>query len=285
MVKDRMLTTAAATATAALIATGALADPLADIEAANEQLVRDFFAAASTDLDHVRTFLAEDAVFQYEDTRLDSRDAYIARAEPKMAGVESYAAEPVRTVVVGNTVLNERVDIATLSDGQEIRLPVVSVFLVADGKIAEWREFPPAVAGDRATPSLTEVEAANERLVRDFFAISADVDYDNPDPTYLYDYLTEDFAYQYEDLRIEGLETFIAQQAPNMSSVASAESDVRRIFAIGNIVLNERLDVARLKDGQERRWTVSGVMRIADGKIAEWRDYPLPETAAPTPAQ
>jgi limonene-1,2-epoxide hydrolase len=52
------------------------------------------------------------------------------------------------------------------------------------------------------------------------------------------------------------------------------------MFVVGDIVLNERVDVAVMKDGQERRWHVSGVMRIAGGKIAEWRDYPLPGAEA-----
>lgn len=139
--KTRMRTIAAAAA-AVLIAASAQAQSLADIEAANERLVRDFFAEASTDLDYIRDFLAEDAVFQYEDTRVEGRDAFIARAEPKMAAVSSYRIEPVRFAVVGNTVLNERIDVATLQNGQEIRLTVASVFLIADGKIAEWREYP-----------------------------------------------------------------------------------------------------------------------------------------------
>jgi limonene-1,2-epoxide hydrolase len=136
-----------AAALAAVAATGASAQSsgdvsLADREAANEQLVRNFFSEASTDLDHIRDFLAEDVTFRYEDILLEGLDAYIAQAAPKMAAVSSYAIEPLRFAVIGDTVMNERVDIATLADGREIRLNVASVFLIADGKIAEWREYP-----------------------------------------------------------------------------------------------------------------------------------------------
>jgi limonene-1,2-epoxide hydrolase len=128
--------------------------------------------------------------------------------------------------------------------------------------------------------SLADIEAANEQLVRAFFATAATVDFDNPDPAYLRTYLAEDFAYRYEDVRIEGLDTYIAQQLPQMSSVESYDVDLRRIAVIGNTVLNERVDVATLKDGQQHRWTVSSVILVSDGKIAEWRDYPLPGAAA-----
>lgn len=288
----------AGAAAVALFATGAFGQSSADIEAANEQLARSFFAEASNaDLDdaddlgaYYRRFLADDVTYQYLDNRIAGLEDYIARAAPKLAAVRSYAIEPDRLVVMGNTVLSERTDSAVFDDGQEFQARVTSVFLIADGKIAEWREYPPLeqateadVSNLRSLPrTLGEIEAANEQLVRRFLALSADIDYDNPDPAYLWEYLTEDFVYQYGDLRIEGLETFIAQQAPTMSSVASAVSDVRRVAVMGNVVLNERVDVATLKDGSERRWTVSSVMRIADGKIAEWRDYPMPD-AAPSP--
>lgn len=286
MMKARTPTAAVLAMAAALLATGALADPLADIEAANERLVRDFFAAASADAGFYRAFLAEDVTFQYENNRVEGLDAFVARAAPKLASVSGYAIEPLRFAVAGNTVMNERVDIAALEDGQEIRLNVASVFLIADGKIAEWREYP-LPDGGQATEAdvgktLEEIEAANEQLVRNFFASAAGVDLDNPDPAFLYEHLTEDFAYQYEALRIEGLETFIAGQGPAMASVASYSIDVRRVFVIGNTVLNERVDIGTLKDGSERRFDVSSVMRIVDGKIAEWRDYPLPG-AAPSP--
>lgn len=135
------------------------------------------------------------------------------------------------------------------------------------------------VSAAAGAQSLGEIEAANEQVVRAFFASAGTVDFDNPDPAYLYDYLTEDFSYQYEALRIEGLETFIAQQQPNMALVRSAVSDLRRIVVMGNTVLNERVDLATTKDGQERRWHVSSVMRLEGGKIAEWRDYPMPDVA------
>ena len=41
----------------------------------------------------------------------------------------------------------------------------------------------------------------------------------------------------------------------------------------GNIVMNERTDVMRRKDGGAIPLPVTGVFEIVDGKIAKWRDY------------
>lgn len=126
----------------AAMATTAAAQTRAELEAANERLVRDFLGQASTGLDYLRRFLAEDATFQYEDTRIAGREALINQTSRKMASVDHYEMEPVRLAVVGDTVLNERIDKATLKDGQTVRLTVTSVFLIRNGKIAEWREYP-----------------------------------------------------------------------------------------------------------------------------------------------
>lgn len=113
-----------------------------DIEAANERLVRAFLAQASVDLRHYRAFLSDNVIYQYEGSRIEGQSALIDKALGKMSPVRTYVAEPGRISVVGNTVLNDRVDVFTMKDGEQVRLRVASVFLVAKGKIAEWREYP-----------------------------------------------------------------------------------------------------------------------------------------------
>lgn len=135
-----------AAAVASAIAAGARAQPVAALEAANEQLVRAFLGEASADLGHLR-FLADDVTFQYEDTRIEGRQPLVDQYARKMSAASSYDVEILRLSVVGNTVLNERLDIATMKDGQQVRLNVTSVFLIEDGRIAEWREYPAPVAG------------------------------------------------------------------------------------------------------------------------------------------
>jgi limonene-1,2-epoxide hydrolase len=133
-------------ASALFAAAGAAAETRTEHEAANAALVRAFLNEASTRLDHLRRFLAEDAVFQYEAARIAGRDALIAQTAQKMQAVASYGVDVGRIAVVGDTVLNERFDNATMKDGQKVRLQVTSVFLIRDGKIAEWREYPQPAA-------------------------------------------------------------------------------------------------------------------------------------------
>lgn len=48
---------------------------------------------------------------------------------------------------------------------------------------------------------------------------------------------------------------------------------IHRQLSQGGIVMNERTDVMRRKDGGEVPVLVMGVFEIRDGKIAAWRDY------------
>jgi limonene-1,2-epoxide hydrolase len=102
------------------------------------------------------------------------------------------------------------------------------------------------------------------------------VDSGNPDAGDLRAFLAGDIAYQYEDLRIEGLDASIARAAPKLSAVSGYDVDLGRLAVIENTVLNERVDIATLPDGQQIRLSVASVLRIADGKIAEWREHSLP---------
>jgi len=45
------------------------------------------------------------------------------------------------------------------------------------------------------------------------------------------------------------------------------------IAAAGNVVLNERIDVFRHKDGGEITLPVMGTVTVENGKITVWRDY------------
>ena len=47
---------------------------------------------------------------------------------------------------------------------------------------------------------------------------------------------------------------------------------VHRQVSDGNLVMNERTDVMRRKDGEPISLPVTGVFEVEDGKIAAWRD-------------
>jgi limonene-1,2-epoxide hydrolase len=48
---------------------------------------------------------------------------------------------------------------------------------------------------------------------------------------------------------------------------------VHRQVSDGNLVMNERTDVMRRKDGGEIPLPVTGVFEVVDGRIVAWRDY------------
>ena len=50
-------------------------------------------------------------------------------------------------------------------------------------------------------------------------------------------------------------------------------STISKTPATGSVVMNERTDVMRRKDGGEISLPVTGVFEVVDGKIAAWRDY------------
>jgi limonene-1,2-epoxide hydrolase len=48
---------------------------------------------------------------------------------------------------------------------------------------------------------------------------------------------------------------------------------VTHIAAAGNVVLNERIDIFRHKDGGLITLPVMGTLTVVDGRITVWRDY------------
>jgi limonene-1,2-epoxide hydrolase len=55
-------------------------------------------------------------------------------------GMKSKGWEIKHQVASGDVVMNERVD-RFENAGKEMSIPVVGVFVVRDGKIAEWRDY------------------------------------------------------------------------------------------------------------------------------------------------
>lgn len=48
---------------------------------------------------------------------------------------------------------------------------------------------------------------------------------------------------------------------------------ITHIAAAGNVVLNERIDIFRHRDGGEISLPVMGTITVEDGRITVWRDY------------
>ena len=106
-------------------------------------------------------------------------------------------------------------------------------------------------------------------LVTEFCALWSD-----PDPETIASYFAENAVYTnvpQEPMRGRSAITqFLLRFAESFDGI---DFIVHRQISDGNVVMNERTDVLRRKDGVELRLPVMGVFEIVDGRIAAWRDY------------
>jgi limonene-1,2-epoxide hydrolase len=134
----------AAAATAAFLRpTIAKAADISEIEKANEKVVNDFCAAwESLDPDQLGSFLADDATFRMIESRprVDGREAIINGIKGFLANAKSARFEMIRSTVMGNTVLNERIDHFDMGENK-MAFHITGFFLVKDGKIIEWQDY------------------------------------------------------------------------------------------------------------------------------------------------
>lgn len=108
-----------------------------------------------------------------------------------------------------------------------------------------------------------------EQLVTEFCAQWAD-----PDPARLAEYFTEDGIYHNMPMpAVQGRAAIAEFIAGFTAMLDGIDFNVHRQVCNGDLVLNERTDVMRRKDGQHIALPVAGVFEIRDGKIAAWRDY------------
>ena len=142
----RMFLAAGGTA-AAMLATSreANAATQSEVEAANEKVVNDFCAAwDSKDADKIGSYLHKDCSFRMIDEppqeRQEGRDTIIGGMKGFLDRAKSARFEVLRSVVMGNTVLNDRVDHFELN-GEKQAYHISGFFLVKDGKIKEWQDY------------------------------------------------------------------------------------------------------------------------------------------------
>ncbi|WP_406814965.1 nuclear transport factor 2 family protein [Mycobacterium sp. M23085] len=96
----------------------------------------------------------------------------------------------------------------------------------------------------------------------------------SPDPEKLAGYFTEDAVYHNIPMQpLQGraaIKEFIEGFTAALDGI---EFRIHRQLSNGRLVMNERTDVLRRKDGGEIHLPVAGVFEIRDGQIAAWRDY------------
>jgi limonene-1,2-epoxide hydrolase len=96
----------------------------------------------------------------------------------------------------------------------------------------------------------------------------------SPDPDKLASYFTEDAVYHNIPMEpVQGREAIRNFIAGFNAAFDGIDFIVHRQVSDGTVVMNERTDVMRRKDGGEVPLPVMGAFEVHDGKIAAWRDY------------
>lgn len=130
--------------------------------------------------------------------------------------------------------------------------------------------------GERAeaelSPGLRSYESKNEELVMDFCAAWASLDIQK-----IAAYFDDKIVFRMIDTTpfVEGKEAMITAMGGFLSSRTSARFEVLRSAAMGNLVINERIDHFGKENGEDA-FHITGIFVVKNGKIAEWRDYMMP---------
>ena len=114
-------------------------------------------------------------------------------------------------------------------------------------------------------------EQENERIVTQFC-----LDWAKQDVKLLAGYLADDIEYQMYEGRpdIVGREQFIAELGGFLSGLKEVKWEILRSHAIGELVINERVDHFIAEDESKSfHLPIAGVFLVRDGKIKMWKDY------------
>jgi limonene-1,2-epoxide hydrolase len=116
---------------------------------------------------------------------------------------------------------------------------------------------------------LAEMTRSPAQLVTEFCELWA-----SPDPDKMAAFFAEDAVYHNIPMQAvhgrEAIKQFITGFTADYSGIDFA---VHRQISDGNVVMNERTDTLRRKDGVSVELPVMGVFEIVDDHIAAWRDY------------
>ena len=108
-----------------------------------------------------------------------------------------------------------------------------------------------------------------KQVVRDFIAAWEAVDQQR-----ILDAFTDDAVYHNMPMAAAtGKDAIKALLAMILEPAAEVSFEVKHIVADGDIVLTERVDRFKMKDGKTISLDVMGTFEVRDGKIAAWRDF------------
>jgi len=131
-----------AVAAATLGKTAVAADEKKSDAKANEKVVADFIAAWN-DPDKAVTFLADNCVVRMEEDKpaVNGPAAVGAAFKGFMGPGVKLEVKTLKTYAEGPLVTNKRIDTLTVPGQKPQAFPVVGVFIVKKGKIAEWTDY------------------------------------------------------------------------------------------------------------------------------------------------
>jgi limonene-1,2-epoxide hydrolase len=120
------------------------------------------------------------------------------------------------------------------------------------------------------------LEKTNDQLITNFIS-----DYAKRDVNLLADYLADDVIYQVSEGQPEvlGKAAYLKRNGPMLDGLQKVDWITLRQFAIGQVVINDRIDEFYPKVGSRiprMRFRVTGYFLIKDNKIQVWRDFGYP---------
>lgn len=121
-------------------------------------------------------------------------------------------------------------------------------------------------------PVLAAQEEANTKLVNDFCTAWESMDVEKIS-SFWDDKVT--FRMIESMPRIEGKTALIEGTKQFLATRSKARFEVLRSAAMGNMVINERIDHFTRADGEDA-FHVTGFFLVKNGKIVEWQDYTMP---------
>lgn len=127
-------------------------------------------------------------------------------------------------------------------------------------------------AAAEANPAVIALEEANVKLVNEFCAAWESMDVDKI-ASFWDDKIT--FRMIEGMPRVEGKAALIEGTKQFLATRSKARFDVLRSAAMGNTVINERIDYFTRNDGEDA-FHITGFFLIKNGKIVEWQDYTMP---------
>ena len=126
--------------------------------------------------------------------------------------------------------------------------------------------------GEDKSKDYAAAEKANLKVVQDFCDAWETRDVDK-----IGSYLADDAQFRMIETapRQEGKETIMGGMKTFLASATSAKFEVIRAHAMGNIVINDRIDYFVTPD-RNMEFRIVGLFYVKDGKILEWQDYTMP---------